>query len=270
MELELRINGVVEGLDAAPNESLQALLRREGYCSVKRGCETGECGACTVLVEGVPRPSCVMLAGQAGGCELMTVEGLGVASKLHPLQEAFIEVGAVQCGFCTPGMLLSAYALLKRNPSPTKDDVRDALSGNLCRCGGYEKPVQAVLRAAAVMRGEKVETLQYNTINAAEEREVEHGKLLPVLASSAVASTVKLAAVKVGTEAPTTTISHDQQFEVVGKPLPPLNAAKLATGKPACQRRDLRHAPLDKGADANAKLNDGNTPLTSMQEIRGD
>ncbi|HEY4034943.1 MAG TPA: molybdopterin cofactor-binding domain-containing protein [Ktedonobacteraceae bacterium] len=233
MELELRINGVIESLDAAPNESLQTLLRREGYCSVKHGCETGECGACTVLVEGIPRPSCVMLAAQAGGCELMTVEGLGVASKLHPLQEAFIEVGAVQCGFCTPGMLLSAYALLKRNPSPTKNEVRDALSGNLCRCSGYEKPVQAVWRAAAVMRGGKIEALRYNIINTAEEQEVEHGKLLPVLASSAVGATVKLAAVKVGTEAPTTTISREQQFQVIGKPLPPLNAAKLATGKPA-------------------------------------
>jgi len=256
MELELRINGVVESLDAAPNESLQALLRREGYGSVKHGCETGECGACTVLVEGVPRPSCVMLAAQAGGCELMTVEGLGVASKLHPLQQAFIEVGAVQCGFCTPGMLLSAYALLKRKPSPTRDEVRDALSGNLCRCSGYEKPVQAVLRAAAVMRGEKVEALQYNTINAAEEQGVEHEKLLPVLASSAVAATVKLSAVKVGMEAPATTISRDQQFEVVGKPLPPLNAAKLATGKPTfasdINLRKMLHARILPSPHAHA------------------
>ncbi|HEX3643679.1 MAG TPA: molybdopterin cofactor-binding domain-containing protein, partial [Ktedonobacteraceae bacterium] len=258
MELELRINGVIESLDAAPNESLQTLLRREGYCSVKHGCETGECGACTVLVEGVPRPSCVMLAAQAGGCELMTVEGLGVASKLHPLQEAFIEVGAVQCGFCTPGMLLSAYALLKRNPSPTKDDVRDALSGNLCRCGGYEKPVQAVLRAAAVMRGEKVEALKYNTINPAQEQEVEHGKLLPVLASSAVASTVKLAAVKVSPETPTTTISRDQQFQVIGKPLSPLNSVKLATGKPAFANdinlRDMLHARILPSPHAHAVI----------------
>src|SRR5437868_12047698 len=112
MELELSINGVIKSLEVAPNESLMTVLRQEGYCSVKHGCETGECGACTVLVEGLPRASCVMLAAQAGGCELMTVEGLGVASKLHPLQQAFVEVGAIQCGFCTPGMLLSAYALL--------------------------------------------------------------------------------------------------------------------------------------------------------------
>lgn len=101
MELELRINGVIESLDIAPNELLLSLLRREGHCSVKRGCETGECGACTVLVEGVPRPSCLMLAVQAGGCTLTTVEGLSTAGKLHPLQAAFIEMGATPCGFCT-------------------------------------------------------------------------------------------------------------------------------------------------------------------------
>src|SRR5262249_15584871 len=144
------INGVIESLDIAPNELLLSLLRREGHCSVKRGCETGECGACTVLVEGVPRPSCVMLAVQAGGCTLTTVEGLNPTGKLHPLQATFMEMGATPCGFCTPGMLLSAYELLKRNPSPTANQVRDALSGNLCRCSGYEKPVEAVLRAAAI------------------------------------------------------------------------------------------------------------------------
>ncbi len=231
MELELRINGVIKSLQAAPNEPLLPLLRREGYCSVKRGCETGECGACTVLVEGIARPSCVMLAAQAGGCELMTLEGLGDTNQLHPLQQAFIEVGAVQCGFCTPGMLLSAYTLLKHNPSPTEQEVRDALSGNLCRCSGYEKPVQAVLQAAAAMRGEKIEPLKYTIVNATEEQDLQQGKLLPVLANSAVAATMKLATVTTGTTA-ASSISCDQQFQVVGQPFPPLNAAKLATGKP--------------------------------------
>lgn len=154
MELELRVNGVVESLEVAPGESLLTLLRRERYTSVKQGCETGECGACTVLVDGVPKTSCVMLAAQAGGCTLTTIEGLSTASKLHPLQQAFIDTGAVQCGFCIPGMVLSASALLNRMPDPTEDDVRDALSGNLCRCMGYEKPVQAVLRAASILRNE--------------------------------------------------------------------------------------------------------------------
>ncbi len=156
MELELRINGIIKSLDVAPNESLMTVLRQEGYHSVKHGCETGECGACNVLVDGVPRPSCVMLAAQAGGCTLTTVESLGTARKLHPLQEAFIDTGAIQCGFCTPGMVLSAHALLKSNPDPSENEVRDALSGNLCRCTGYVKPVEAVLRAAAIMRGETV------------------------------------------------------------------------------------------------------------------
>src|SRR5438874_1514042 len=156
MELELRINGVIKSLDVALNESLLTVLRREGYFSVKHGCETGECGACTVLVDGIARPSCVMLAAQSGGCTLTTVESLDSARKLHPLQEAFIDAGAIQCGFCTPGMLLSASALLQRNPHPTEDEVRDALSGNLCRCTGYVKPVQAILRAAAILRSEMV------------------------------------------------------------------------------------------------------------------
>src|SRR5690242_18369567 len=156
MELELSINGVIKSLDVAPHESLLTVLRREGYYSVKHGCESGECGACTVLVDGIARPACVTLAAQAGGCALTTVESLGNARKLHPLQEAFIDTGAIQCGFCTPGMLLSASALLKSNPAPSEEEVREALSGNLCRCTGYVKPVQAVLRAAAVMRGEAV------------------------------------------------------------------------------------------------------------------
>ncbi len=156
MELELRINGMIKSLDVAPNESLMTVLRQEGYYSIKHGCETGECGACTVLVDGMPRPSCVTLAAQVGGGTLTTVESLGSARNLHPLQEAFIDTGAIQCGFCTPGMVLSAHALLKRNPNPTEDEIRDALSGNLCRCTGYVKPVQAIQRAAAILRGEKM------------------------------------------------------------------------------------------------------------------
>ncbi len=133
MKLELSINGVIESLDIAPGESLLTLLRREGYCEVRDGCGTGECGACAVLVDGVARPSCVMLAAQVDGCTLTTVDGLAPARQLHPLQQAFIEVGAVQCGFCTPGMLLSAFAFLRQNPDPTEGEVRDALSGNRCR-----------------------------------------------------------------------------------------------------------------------------------------
>lgn len=164
MELELHINGVVNDRNVATNESLLSLLRREGYSSVKYGCGTGECGACTVLIDGVPRPSCVTLAAQVGGCTISTVESLGASDNLHPLQATFAEIGATGCGFCTSGMLLSAYALLKENPAPTEAEVRDAISGNICRCTGYAKPVQAILRAAAVLRGEQVEPLQQQII----------------------------------------------------------------------------------------------------------
>src|SRR5258708_11919266 len=110
MELELRINGIIESLDVVPDESLMTVLRREGYFSVKHGCETGECGACTVLVDGLPRPSCVMLAAQAGGFTLLTVESLGASNKIPPFQEGFIHTCAIPCGYCTPSMLLSSFS----------------------------------------------------------------------------------------------------------------------------------------------------------------
>ncbi len=236
MELELRINGVTASQDIAPGESLLTLLRREGYCSVKQGCETGECGACTVLVDGIARPSCVMLAAQAGGCALTTAESLGTAERLHPLQAAFIEVGAVQCGFCTPGMLLSAQSLLARNPAPTESDVRDALSGNLCRCTGYEKPVLAVMRAAAILRGEDVPELIYNTIDATEDVTLNTRRLLAVSGSSARLRAVR--AESVTNKIPALTASaavvaskRSDVQQVIGKSLPTINAAKLATGQ---------------------------------------
>jgi putative selenate reductase molybdopterin-binding subunit len=238
MELELRINGIVESIDVAPNETLLSLLRRKGHCSVKQSCETGECGACTVLVEGVPRPGCVMLAAQAGGCSLTTVEGLGTTTRPHPLQTAFIEVGATQCGFCTSGMLLSAHALLVQNPQPGEADVRDALSGHHCRCTGYEKPVQAVLRAAAVLRGEEVTDPQYNTVSAIHEQGTASGKLLATLAASAAgaSATMQLPAIKKVERAatvasPASELSVQPQFQVIGKPLPLLNARQIVSGK---------------------------------------
>ncbi|MBV9228267.1 MAG: molybdopterin-dependent oxidoreductase, partial [Chloroflexi bacterium] len=249
MELELSINGVIESLDIAANESLLSMLRREGYCSVKHGCETGDCGACTVLVEGVPRPSCLMLAAQAGGCSLTTVENLGSARKLHPLQQAFIDVGAVQCGFCTPGMLLSAYALLKSNQSPTEDEVRDALSGNLCRCAGYTKPVQAVMRAAAIMRGEMVPPIEYNLISQDEvslnslsgqshvvgvkSGSGTSGKMRAVTASKAAAgATTKIPAIMLSNGAAMLSgLRPDAQLQVVGKPVPNIDALKMVTGQ---------------------------------------
>jgi aerobic-type carbon monoxide dehydrogenase small subunit (CoxS/CutS family) len=148
MELHLTVNGKSAEWTIAPAELLLDVLRRQGYFGVKRGCEKGECGACTVLVNGKPINSCLMFAAQAEGCQILTIEGVARDGRLDPLQEAFLDHGAVQCGFCTGGMVLSAKALLDRHPHPTEDEVREALAGHLCRCTGYKKPVEAVLAVA--------------------------------------------------------------------------------------------------------------------------
>ncbi len=148
MDLRLKVNGESKQWSIAPGDLLLDVLRREGYFGVKRGCETGECGACTVLVDGRPVDSCLMFAAQAEGCEILTIEGLAQGDVLHPLQEAFLKHGAVQCGYCTPGMVLNALALLQRRPHPSEEEVREALSGNFCRCTGYRKPIEAVLAAS--------------------------------------------------------------------------------------------------------------------------
>jgi aerobic-type carbon monoxide dehydrogenase small subunit (CoxS/CutS family) len=152
MQLDLTVNGEKKHWTIAPGDLLLDVLRREDYFGVKRGCESGECGACTVLVNGKPINSCLMFAAQTEGCEILTIEGVEQDGRLDPLQEAFLEHGAVQCGFCTPGMILSAKALLAERPDPTEAEVREALAGNFCRCTGYLKPVEAVLAAARVYR----------------------------------------------------------------------------------------------------------------------
>ena len=118
----------------------------------KEGCGTGDCGACTVILNKETVPSCLVLAAALDGCEITTIEGIGSAEELHPLQEAFIQTGAVQCGFCIPGVIVSAKNLLESNPSPTREEIREALVGNLCRCSGYMRIVEAVLMAAERMR----------------------------------------------------------------------------------------------------------------------
>ena len=148
MELRLTVNGKPQSWTIKPGELLLDVLRREGYFGVKRGCETGECGACTVLLHGRPVNSCLMFAAQAEDCEILTIEGMAQNGRLDPIQEAFLDHGAVQCGFCTGGMVLSAKALLERQPDPSEDKVREALAGHFCRCTGYRKPVEAVLAAA--------------------------------------------------------------------------------------------------------------------------
>ena len=148
------VNGERRAADVEPRLLLAHLLRQGfGLTGTHTGCDTTSCGACTVLVDGQPVKSCTMLAVQADGHEVTTVEGLAGPSELHPLQESFKDEHGLQCGFCTPGMMLAAKALLDENPDPTEDEVRFALSGNLCRCTGYQNIVKSVLAAAQVMKG---------------------------------------------------------------------------------------------------------------------
>ncbi|MFI5048738.1 MAG: (2Fe-2S)-binding protein [Gaiellales bacterium] len=145
----LQVNGDTYPVEIEPGRSLLSVLRTEiGLTGSKEGCDDSECGACMVLLDGKPVNSCSYLALQAEGREVTTVEGLADGGELHPLQRAFLEEGGVQCGFCTPGMLISATALLEQNPKPTEQEVRIALSGNLCRCTGYQGIANAVLKVA--------------------------------------------------------------------------------------------------------------------------
>jgi len=145
----LDVNGVSYDVEIEPHRSLLSVLRTElGLTGSKEGCDDSECGACMVLLDGKPVNSCSFLALQAAGREVTTVEGLANDGELHPLQSAFLEQGGVQCGFCTPGMLISAEALLRENPDPSEEEVRVALSGNLCRCTGYQGIAKAVLSVA--------------------------------------------------------------------------------------------------------------------------
>jgi len=147
--ISLIINGTEEQLQVPSNMTLLHALRDKlGFTGTKNGCEAGECGACTVLVDGEPMNSCLVLAVELNGREITTVEGLAENGKLSPLQQAFADLNAVQCGYCTPGMLMSATALLSRNPHPSEVDIQEALVGNLCRCTGYQRIIDAVLKAS--------------------------------------------------------------------------------------------------------------------------
>jgi aerobic-type carbon monoxide dehydrogenase small subunit (CoxS/CutS family) len=148
--LALNVNGIEYSLEVEPNRSLLLALRSDlGLTGTKEGCDDSECGACMVLVAGRPVNSCSYLAIQVGGRAVQTVEGLAIGGELHPLQRAFLEEGGVQCGFCTPGMLMSAKALLDANPRPSEAEVRRGLAGNLCRCTGYSGIVRAVIKATS-------------------------------------------------------------------------------------------------------------------------
>jgi len=249
MKISLQVNGVQNEWQVTPDDTLLKVLRREGYFGAKfGGCENGECGACTILLDGKPVNSCAMLAAQADGHQIETIEGVGQhpdqgwkkTEGLSIIQQAFVESGAIQCGYCTPAMVLAAQALLSENPDPSEEAVREALSGVLCRCTGYQKPVQAVLRAAAILRGEAVfpivgppaagEPLTPGTGGAGEV--VEPGEPVGGMEVPAQPGGLDVAARKrLMPQIWTTPESAARQ--IVGKPEKKVDAVKLVQGKPA-------------------------------------
>jgi len=157
-KIQITLNGKKTSVEVQAHRLLLDLLRDEiGLTGTKEGCGTGDCGACTVLLNGKPVNSCLILSGELDGAEIVTIEGLKIGPELHPVQKAFIQDGGAQCGYCTPGMLMMSKALLEENPNPTEEDIRFALSGNLCRCTGYAKIVQAVQDAAVELKRMKAE-----------------------------------------------------------------------------------------------------------------
>lgn len=153
--ISFTLNGETAEVAFAPHKTLLEVLREDlGLTGTKHGCELGECGTCTILLDGRAILSCLMLGLDAEGREVETIEGMAQGAQLHPLQDTFADTGAAQCGYCSPGFLLAAKELIEKNPKPTRDDIREAMSGNLCRCTGYIKIYEAIEQAAARMRGE--------------------------------------------------------------------------------------------------------------------
>jgi putative selenate reductase molybdopterin-binding subunit len=232
MEFTLDINGKEQTIAAAPTDSLMSALRSHGYFSVRYGSDSGETGAAAILVDGSLVSSEVMLVAQAAGHRLETVEGLAPVGELHPIQKAFIETGAIQSGYSTPAMILAAKSLLDRNTHPTESDVRDVLSGILCRETGYVKPVEAVLRAAAYLRGEDVGPYQ-----GPEIVDASYFVELPPSDDGGEPMSPELAGgpdspVQTRTEPHTDIVltSNIPETSVVGKPEIKVDAIKLAKG----------------------------------------
>jgi putative selenate reductase molybdopterin-binding subunit len=294
MNIELMVNKTLHTIEAAPGESLLAALRRLGYFGVKHGCETGECGACAVLFDGKPVNSCVTLAAQAQGHMIQTIESVGehpeqgwkITEGLSAIQQAFIESGAIQCGYCTPAMVLTSMELIDRNPNPSEAEVREALSGVLCRCTGYVKPVQAVLMAASFLRGEKPLNIGNTGQGIQEpdsaldfglppgEPDLGEGSLPGGTSSGDTELAVKTA--------PKVVVAPETKgWTLVGKPERKVDAVKLVQGKPAftadIEKRGMLvakvlHSPLAhariKRIDASkARALDGVAAVLTWQDI---
>jgi putative selenate reductase molybdopterin-binding subunit len=258
MKLQLLINGVQHQIDCAPSETLLSAVRRLGYYGVKFGDEHGLSGADTVLLDGKPVNAGSTLAAQAEGHNIVTIEGLGEHPEqgwkktegLHPLQQAFVESGAIQCGYCTPAQILAAKALLDTNPNPSEDQVREAIAGVLCRCTGYLKPVQAVLKAAAVMRGD--EPVNWDSVNWdlgswSDKPTNDQPSNLP---SEQFANLLTRPKVVV--------TPQTQAYQTVGKPEKKVDAVKLVQGKPAftadIDMRGMLHARVLRSPHAHARI----------------
>ncbi len=254
MNVSFTLNGEELSLPTRPGESLLALLRRERVWSVKHGCETGECGACSVLLEGRLVPTCVMLAAQAEGRQLATVEGLADRHELHPIERAFIETGAIQCGYCTPAMILATKDLLSRTADPSEAQAREALSGALCRCTGYVKPLQAVMRAAAYLRGEELPPIEGEGIPIGEAFAGGFSGEPPAPETSGGDGVVTQTKTKVDVK-PAVSVSTTK---VVGHPEAKVDAAKLAKGRPVFaddfEMPGMLHAALLTSPHAHARI----------------
>lgn len=259
MNVTLTINGTKHNINISPSDSLFSTLRGLGFHGVKFGDEGGLSGADTVLLDGKPINAGSMLAAQAEGHNVVTIEGLGEHPEqgwkktegLHPLQQAFIETGAIQCGYCTPGQILAAKSLLEKNPNPSETEVREAIAGVLCRCTGYAKPVQAVLRAAAMMRGEMVEPILGNRDSLFEIRDSGEEPIsgAPIPDSPRTLTDVRPKIILAPQTSP---------YQTVGKPEKKVDAVKLAQGKPAfaadIEKRGMLVAKVLHSPHAHARI----------------
>jgi putative selenate reductase molybdopterin-binding subunit len=271
MKLTLTINGTQHNVDCAPSESLLAVVRRLGYYGVKFGDEQGLSGSDTALLDGKPINAGSMLAAQAEGHNIVTIEGLGEhpdqgwrkTDGLHPLQKAFVESGAIQCGYCTPAQILAAKSLLEKNPNPSEDQVREAISGVLCRCTGYLKPVQAILKAAAVMRGD--EPVNWDSVNwdLGSWNNPPSGDQPSASPSDQFANTLTRPKVVV--------TAQTQTYQTVGKPEKKVDAIKLVQGKPAftadIEPRGMLHARVLRSPHAHARIK--NIDASKARELQG-